>query len=752
MPPADAASAPPILGTAMTSVTRARVSGWGGGPKAAVRVLRPDRLQELPAALRRCRERGILDAGAITRGMGRSYGDAAQLEGGLVVDTRRLRAFELDPAAGAVTAQAGVTLAELLAELVPQGWMVPVVPGTQHVTVGGAIAGDIHGKNHGAVGTFGSQVEWLELLSASGEVVGLDAADGEALFAATLGGMGLTGLILRARVRLRALGSPLLSVDTDRCESLDELFAALRAPGGSHRVAWVDLLSARLARGVVTRAEHLGAHEAPPRRRGGEGRGGGATVRARVTVPERWPGGVLRPATVRAFNELRFRRFPRSERGRVESIGRHMFPLDALAAWPRLYGPAGFLQYQLVVPFGAEGALQAVVERLRSSRVPCYLAVLKDFGEANGAPLSFPIAGWTLTLDLPRAAEGVAELLDRFDEIVAGAGGRVYLSKDARLRPDALAAMYPRLEEWRRARDRADPDGLWRSDLAQRTGLVEPAGAARAHAVGGARAHAVRGARAHAVRGLPDAPAQRVLVLGGSSEIGLAIVRRLAREGRVRPYLIGRDRDRLAAGLAELERAGCEAGELAVVDAEEVEEHAAVLDRAFEAFDGFDVVVLAVGVLGAQAGLEAGMEEALEVMRVNFTGAGSLLLQALRRLRDQGSGTLIVLSSVAAERARASNAIYGAAKAGLDALAQGLADASAGTGVRVLVVRPGFVTTKMTAGLEPAPMATTAEAVAAATVSALGTRAHTVWVPGRLRLVFALLRHLPRPVFRRLPL
>jgi decaprenylphospho-beta-D-erythro-pentofuranosid-2-ulose 2-reductase len=220
----------------------------------------------------------------------------------------------------------------------------------------------------------------------------------------------------------------------------------------------------------------------------------------------------------------------------------------------------------------------------------------------------------------------------------------------------------------------------------------------------------------------------------------------------VRPYLIGRDRERLTEALAELERSGSAGGELDVLVADDLDNHQQVIGRAFETTGGFDTVVLAVGVLGGQAGLEADRAEALEVMQTNFIGSGALLLECLGRLREQGSGTLIVLSTVAVERPRASNAIYGAAKAGLDALAQGLADATAGSGVRVLVVRPGFVSTKMTAGLKPTPMATTAEAVAEATVRALDGDAHTVWVPGRLRLVFAALRHLPRSVFRRLPL
>lgn len=241
---------------------------------------------------------------------------------------------------------------------------------------------------------------------------------------------------------------------------------------------------------------------------------------------------------------------------------------------------------------------------------------------------------------------------------------------------------------------------------------------------------------------------RRVLLIGGTSEIGLAIVRRLGVDGPVRAFLLGRDPDGLARAAASL---GPDA-EYELVDADAVDAHEATVARAFERVGGFDVVVLAVGVLGAQAGLDADRSTAIEVMRVNFLGAGSLLLAALAALRRQSHGTLVVLSTVAGERVRASNAIYGAARAGLDGLAQGLADSLAGSGVRVLVVRPGFVRTRMTAGLKPAPFATSADAVAAATVRALASGEHTIWVPRALRYVFAVLRHLPRPIYRRLPL
>jgi decaprenylphospho-beta-D-erythro-pentofuranosid-2-ulose 2-reductase len=244
---------------------------------------------------------------------------------------------------------------------------------------------------------------------------------------------------------------------------------------------------------------------------------------------------------------------------------------------------------------------------------------------------------------------------------------------------------------------------------------------------------------------------ERVLVLGGSSEIGRATLRRLAERRPLRALLLGRDVDRMR-DIADELAAGASMAEVDHLDAEDLASHAGTITEAFRRLQRVDVVVHCVGVLGAQQGLDAEPHELTRVLSVNFLGAGSLLWHALRALRDQGHGTLILLSSVAAERPRASNAPYGAAKAGLDALAQGLADGLAGTGVRVVVIRPGFVSTRMTAGLPKAPFAVKADAVARSVVGALESRAQTVWVPGLLRYVFAAVRHLPRPLYRRLPL
>lgn len=429
------------------------LTGWGGGPATPASLVSAQDVDDLRAAL------AAHPGSAIPRGMGRSYGDAAQLRDGLVLDTTAMTGWRLDAEHGVLTAEAGVTLGRLLGQLVPRGFTVPVLPGTQHVTVGGAIASDIHGKSHGVDGTFGSHVRALELLTAAGELITL--APGDELFAATLGGMGLTGVIVSAEIALIPVSGSMLSVDTDRADTLDDVLAVLAGPGGKYRVAWVDMLGPRRGRGVVTRAEHAPSEVLP-----------GATVSARATVPARWPSAALRPETVGLFNELRFRAAPRAGRGHPERLGPHMFPLDVLDRWPRLYGPDGFLQYQLVVPPGAEVVLEQAINHLHRVRVPCYLAVLKDSGPANDAPLSFPIEGWTLALDLPRRAPGLAKALDHLDELVIAAGGRIYLTKDSRTSAETIAAMYPRLAEWRAARDAADPHGVWCSDLARRTGLV----------------------------------------------------------------------------------------------------------------------------------------------------------------------------------------------------------------------------------------------------------------------------------------
>ena len=350
---------------------------------------------------------------------------------------------------------------------------LPVVPGTRYVTLAGAIASDIHGKNHHRDGSFARHVASLRLWTPAHGVLEV-SPDGDAeLFYATLGGMGLTGVILDATLRAEPLPAPFVSAHLERTAGLEQTLEAL---GGEERhrysVAWLDMLApgARMGRAVISRADPSQATADASRRVASAG-AGGLGRRPLLEIPRGFPAGLLRPSAVRAFNAAKWHSTSSGPRSRRLAIAPYFFPLDAIERWNRLYGPDGLLQYQFVVPAGEEVALRATFELMRERRLPVYLAVFKRFGSEFGGPLSFPLAGWTLAVDVPAAAPGVAATLDALDELVAGCGGRVYLSKDARLRPEALRAMYPQLGRFEEVRSRVDPERVLRSDLGRRLGL-----------------------------------------------------------------------------------------------------------------------------------------------------------------------------------------------------------------------------------------------------------------------------------------
>jgi decaprenylphospho-beta-D-ribofuranose 2-oxidase len=448
---------------------RALLAGWGRTAPSAAEVVAVDS-KTLAAAVKDLPARG-----GIARGLGRSYGDPAQNAGGHVL---RLDSGDdhiaIDDRACTVTAGAGVSIDQLLTVIVPRGYFVPVTAGTRFVTIGGAIASDIHGKNHHADGSFGDHVTSMRLMLADTTVVTIAPDLDPDLFWATVGGMGLTGVIVDATFSLIPIESSRMSVETRRIGHLDEIMTRMSESDADWRysVAWIDLLAKgeHLGRGVLTNAEHatndqLGQAEAADPL--------GYVPNQIVSVPPIVPtSGVINRLSVAAFNELWYRKAPRSRQGELQSIPAYFRPLDLVGNWNRVYGRGGFLQYQFVVPFGAEDVLRTVIERISASSLPIFLTVLKRFGAGNQGHLSFPLGGWTLAIDVPADRRGLSELLRSFDALVLDAGGRHYLAKDFQTGPASVRRGYPRLDEWMGIRARVDPAGVWASDLSRRLGLT----------------------------------------------------------------------------------------------------------------------------------------------------------------------------------------------------------------------------------------------------------------------------------------
>lgn len=443
------------------------LGGWGRYPVARCQVFRPERRADVAETLA-----AKAASTFIARGLGRSYGDAAlNADGGVIVHDRLDRMLAFDSATGELFCEAGVSFDDIIRWGLPRGWFPPVTPGTKFVTVGGAIAADVHGKNHHRDGTLAAFVRELTLLTADGETLRCSRDERPDVFWATVGGMGLTGMILDARVRLRPVESGWVRVDYRKARDLADtlgVFAASDA-GSPYSVAWIDCLARGRATGraVIMHGEHASAAEVRAAGRPLLPRRGGVAV----SVPCEVPGALLNPLTVRLFNALYYATH-HDARGRLVDVDRFFYPLDGVGHWNRLYGRRGFVQYQVVLPTEEGGrGLVALLERLSGSRRPSFLAVLKRLGPANPGLLSFPRDGYTLALDLP-VRPGLVEFLRELDRLVLDRGGRVYLAKDATATAEAVRVMYPRLDEFRAVKARLDPRGVISSSLARRVGLV----------------------------------------------------------------------------------------------------------------------------------------------------------------------------------------------------------------------------------------------------------------------------------------
>lgn len=430
------------------------ISGWGNYPKRESQVLSPSSVAALHLEIRQ-------EHALIARGMGRSYGDSANAP--RVLQTSYCDHFvEFDEKTGRLTAEAGITLREILRVIVPKGWFLPVTPGTSYVTLGGAIASDVHGKNHHVAGTFGDHVKSITMILGTGEVVTTSAFDRVDLFHATCGGMGLTGVIISATVQLISIRSSFINQKTIKADCIEAACEAFEDNiDATYSVAWIDCLAKgkSLGRSVLMLGEHVEEGELE------------VDLRDPVSVPFNTPAALLNSVTMKIFNST-FWYKEKAHRNQTVPLMPYFYPLDAIGNWNRLYGKDGFLQFQCVLPNNDGIAnMRKLLTEIAESGEGSFLAVLKQFGKANDNFLSFPAEGYTLALDF-KLTNSTLETVRRLEDLIVGMGGRLYLTKDAVMQEATFKATYPMWEAFESVREKYGAIGKFSSTQSKRLGLA----------------------------------------------------------------------------------------------------------------------------------------------------------------------------------------------------------------------------------------------------------------------------------------
>jgi len=430
------------------------LSGWGRFPRINASVFYPYDESTCRDYLREVEE-------YIPHGLGRSYGDSA-LSSDVLCSRRLNLILEFDAQSGIVSCESGVSLSELIDIFLPRGWFLKVTPGTRFVTVGGAIASDVHGKNHHKDGSFSESVISFRLMLPDGKIMLCSRSQNQELFHATCGGMGLTGVILSATIRLGKVHSAYIKQTTIRAANLEEIFNLFENHETSkYSVAWIDCLAKGENRGrsLLILGEHA------------EDGGFSFSTSKKLSIPFDFPGVTLNRYTVELFNRLYYHKSKNQVTENTASLLSFFYPLDAIGNWNRIYGSRGFIQYQLVLPRESsfEG-LQKILARVSSSGMASFLAVLKLFGRENNNLLSFPLEGYTLALDM-KIQPGIWELLDSLDRIVLDYNGRLYLAKDSRMKAEVFQKGYPKWEQFQQLRDKLGTSGKINSLQSKRIGL-----------------------------------------------------------------------------------------------------------------------------------------------------------------------------------------------------------------------------------------------------------------------------------------
>ncbi len=445
-----------------------KITGWGRTNPVFTEIYKPLDVEEIKNIIHNAPSKSI-----IARGLGRSYGDVAQLNDKNVVELSNFCNLQLYEESATLKAGAGASFNEILKFIVPKGFFLPVSPGTRNVTVGGAIASDVHGKNHHVDGSFGNHVSEIKLINGKGEEVIIapneENHEIDSQFWATIGGMGLTGIIYEATFKLIRIESSLINVDTSKFNDLETLMEAMLVADKKYHysVAWVDSIHPK-TRGVLTCGEHAKSEELvnisdklkyDPK--------------ALTSTPSFLPNGLLNKFTVRLFNETWYRKAPDLRKNELQTISQFFHPLDGVENWNKIYGPKGFIQYQFAIPDSASYLIAKTLEVLREANALSFLTVLKRFGGKNKGFLSFPISGWTLAVDVPAAIPNLNEALNYLDSLVQREGGRIYLAKDSRQSSEMFFNTYPQFDRWLKVKNIMDPQNKFTSDLAERCKFFE---------------------------------------------------------------------------------------------------------------------------------------------------------------------------------------------------------------------------------------------------------------------------------------
>ena len=438
-----------------------QLSGWGNFPIQNVKLQQPANQKAMLEKLLSSKNETF-----IPRGLGRSYGDTALNENGNVILQTNFNYFlEFNQADGVVTVEAGVSLKEILDVSIPRGFFLPVTPGTKFVTIGGALANDVHGKNHHVDGTIAEHVLSFQLATGTGEILRCSRIENSEVFWATIGGIGLTGIILDVTLRLLPIVSRYIEADFTKVENLDAAFEEFSKDdeGYQYSVAWIDCLATgkNLGKSVLIRGNHSIVPTSLDLK-----------SNLKLAIPFNLPSFTLNRYTVKAFNELYYAKHSNKTKTLVD-FDSFFYPLDSISHWNRLYGKKGFLQYQVAFPMDtSRDGLIEVLTKLSDTGAASFLAVLKKFGKQNDSYLSFPFEGYTLALDIPAGNSRVLQTVKELEEIALKYGGRIYTAKDAVADAETFATMYPRLSEFKEVQRNLDPFGIFSSSMGRRLGIV----------------------------------------------------------------------------------------------------------------------------------------------------------------------------------------------------------------------------------------------------------------------------------------